>query len=238
MNITIFDNQNAIAEALLGKIKELLDNRPGHVTIALSGGETPKAVFKYWAQHGSSALDWSRLRFFWVDERCVPSTSDESNYGVAKRLLFDALPITSEQITEVRGEEFPNDEARRLDARLQELLPTSNGTPVFDLVLLGMGTDGHTASIFPGQMNLLYSPYSYNIGIHPATGQRRITLSGKVINNARTVIFVVTGPDKATVVREIQTQSGNWKEYPASYIEPAGQLLWYVDSAVGAGIVR
>jgi 6-phosphogluconolactonase len=112
---------------------------------------------------------------------------------------------------------------------IQSLLPELNGYPSFDLVMLGLGDDGHTASIFPNQMNLLESDHITAIATHPLTEQQRITLTGKVINNAKKVAFLVSGGSKALIYNEIVKNTENSLNYPAAHIHPVGELHWFVD---------
>ena len=132
----------------------------------------------------------------------------------------------------VLGENDPVQEAQRYGKEIEDGLPSANGLPQFDLIILGMGADGHTASIFPHEMELLDSKEVCAVATHPESGQKRVSLTGQVINNARVVTFLVTGASKAEKVVEIFNQSGDWKSYPASYIKPdSGELTWYLDKA-------
>jgi 6-phosphogluconolactonase len=128
------------------------------------------------------------------------------------------------------GEEEPHAEADRYEAILKTQLPIRDGLPCFDLVLLGMGTDGHTASIFPDQMQLLHSGRICEVAIHPETGQNRITLTGSVINNAERVCFMVTGGSTASVLATILADGKGAEKYPAAHIKPTNGILeWYLD---------
>ena len=232
MKITVLENHLLISEYVTETITKLLHENVGHISIALSGGNTPKSLFSYWAEHCLTTIDWSRILFFWVDERCVATESEESNYGIAKRLFFDKTTFNSENIFFINGENDPDSEAVYQSEKLLQTISHKNGIPQFDLILLGMGNDGHTASIFPNQMKLLVSEKFYDIGIHPQSGQKRITLTGTVINNAKNVFFLVTGKDKAQVFTNIRYHQSGWISYPASHIKPLGNLKWVVDSEV------
>lgn len=199
---------------------------------ALSGGSTPKILFDYLAkQYGESPL-WTKIHFYWGDERCVPPTDDESNYKMTKERLFDKAKIPQANIHRILGENEPGREAERYGQILLDKMPVKKGLPVFDMVILGMGEDGHTASIFPNQMELLVSESVCEIGIHPDSGQQRVTLTGPVINQAREVVFLVTGAGKKDKIKEIFEKNGDWHDYPAAHIQPQdGVLKWYVDQA-------
>jgi len=200
--------------------------------IALSGGSTPKLLFNYLAEKYSESTVWQEVHFYWGDERCVPPDDEESNYKMTKDFLFDKIQIPAANIHRVFGENNPEREAVRYSSEIKENLPQSNGLPLFDLVILGMGDDGHAASIFPHQIELLESQNICEVAEHPVSGQKRITLTGKVINNAKEIVFLVTGENKKEKVSEIRNHNGKWKTYPASLINPIdGKLTWYLDKA-------
>lgn len=150
-----------------------------------------------------------------MDERCVPPEDSDSNYGMMRNLLLGIAPIPYENVFRIRGEAKPVKEAVRYSELVKQQLPYRLGWPEFDIVLLGAGDDGHTSSIFPGQENLLTSTSSYVVSIHPCNGQKRIAMTGYPILNARHVIFLITGKNKADVVEEI-CNSGDTG--PAAYI--------------------
>jgi len=196
--------------------------------LALSGGSTPKLLFEILAKDFATKVKWENVHFFWGDERCVRPTSKESNYGVAKKLLLDKINIPKENIHRIRGEMDPINEAKRYAQEIGEHLPRFGDLPIFDLIILGMGSDGHTASIFPHEMKLWSSKNNCIVATHPNSGQNRISITGKVINAAKQVHFLVTGKAKQNVMLEILTSSGNFKKYPASYVENAA---WWLDEA-------
>lgn len=205
-------------------------NKDGFYLIALSGGNTPVKIFKHLAEHFKGSVDWSKIKFFWGDERCVPADDDESNYKSAKENLFDLLNIPAENIFRIKGEEEPEMEAQRYSDVLQNELQMENGIPKFDFVLLGLGEDGHTASIFPYQINLFDSPNFCETAVHPISGQKRITITGQIINSANTTAFMAVGKSKAEKVYEIINKTGSSKAYPASLVKPnSGKLLWLLD---------
>lgn len=229
-------------EALYAGFTEFLnglinENSSRRTNVALSGGETPKALFDYWAS-GQGKADWSRVNFFWGDERCVPADDAESNFGMAKHHLLDKIGIGENQIFRIQGENHPEDEAARYGQLLAEVLPSSEGFPRFDLVMLGLGTDGHTASIFPHQICLWEASSNCVVAQHPGTGQLRVSLSGRVINQAAHVAFLVTGISKREKVRSIiEDGEAYLNKYPAAHVRPVeGVLHWFLDEAAAKSI--
>ena len=151
----VHDALQAMTEQLAAAVRQKTDG-PFH--IALSGGGTAKLLFRLWAQEYVRKIAWSRLRFYWVDERCVPPDDPESNFKYADELLFQKIGIPDNHLFRIRGEEDPEQEARRYAAAVRAELPLQDGLPRFDAVVLGIGDDGHTASIFPHTPGLLTDP--------------------------------------------------------------------------------
>lgn len=196
--------------------------------IALSGGSTPVIIFEMLAKNYKEKIKWNKLQLFWSDERCVPSNDEQSNYGMTKKNLLDFIDIPAENIHRIKGENDPEMEAIRYSEEIMNTVNSENGLPKFDLVMLGIGEDGHTASIFPDQMHLLNSQNLCEVAVHPSTGQKRITMTGNVINNSERVIFLVTGRNKANIIKRIIEDKK--QIYPAEFIYPvAGELLYFVD---------
>jgi 6-phosphogluconolactonase len=201
-----------------------------NIYIALSGGSTPQILFSIIAADYSKALDWKRIHFFWVDERCVPFTSVESNFGVADRLLFSKIDIPEKNLHPIRGADDSLKEVVRYTDEILMHVPSVYKYPVFDVVILGMGNDRHTASIFPGQNYLFDTSSICSVSYHPQSGQKRITLTGNVINNAQEVVFLITGSAKAQQIKSIFEDSPEADDSPAKHIHPAhGGLSWYLD---------
>lgn len=200
-------------------------------TIALSGGSTPKILFQHLAAQYRERIPWERVHFFWGDERCVPPDHPESNFKMTDEALFRPVSMPPENIHRIRGEAPEEEEAVRYSVEIQQFVPQENGWPAFDLILLGIGADGHTASIFPDRMALLEAEEICAVATHPESGQRRISLTGRVISNARKVAFLVTGSSKREVVREILERRGRWESYPASYMRATEDLYWFLDEA-------
>ena len=198
--------------------------------IALSGGSTPRVLFEKMVSCPEDPGLWEQVNFFWVDERCVPPDHPESNYRMTDETLFSPLSLSYAHVYRMMGEEEPHTEADRYEALLRSQLPAWEGLPCFNMILLGMGSDGHTASVFPDQMDLLYSGRICEVARHPGTGQQRITLTGPVINNAERVCFMITGAEKASILASILEDRRGSEKYPAAHIKPAwGILEWYLD---------
>lgn len=214
----------------------ILINSRDKVHIALSGGSTPKIVFDELATNFQEDIDWSEVHLYWGDERCVEPADDQSNYKMTLAHLISKIDIPEENIHRIKGENEPDYEANRYAGLLAARVPYENGIPKFDLVLLGMGDDGHTASIFPHEIELWYSDKFCEVAVHPDSAQKRVTLTGKIINNADTVAFLVTGKSKAEKFSEIQNKTGDYKNYPARLVNPSsGRLFWFLDEAA-AGV--
>jgi len=229
--IVVFPTIDRLAENVAGllntKISEAAHGE--YLTIALSGGSTPKRIFNYISSHDNGKTDWKKLKFFWVDERCVPPDDDESNFKMTRLSLLENIAIPDENIYRIYGEADPEKEAVRYSSMIAENVPFENNLPRFDIILLGVGEDGHTASIFPGNTAMFQSAKICEVATHPQSGQQRITLTGQVINNAGQVIFMVTGPDKAGIVAKILKDENT--DLPATLVKPThGQLTWLIDS--------
>ncbi len=219
------DTARGFAEYLLKQHKQ-----KEKLNIALSGGSTPKLLFNLLATEYQDQFDWSKLHFYWGDERCVPPTSTESNYKMTNDLLLSKVEIPESNIHRVLGENDPEQEADRYAKEIAEQLPSLKGIPRFDIIILGMGEDGHTASIFPHEIELIKDSRVCAVGTNPDSGQKRVTLTGSTINNAASVCFLVTGKGKAEKVDEIFNTKGLYLDYPASHISPThGDLIWFMD---------
>ncbi|WP_116126431.1 6-phosphogluconolactonase [Lewinella sp. IMCC34183] len=229
----------AVARAFADHLVEKLDAQgEGPLFWALSGGSTPKLLFKLLAEEYREKIDWSRLHFFWGDERLVPYDDPESNYGEVKSLLFDHVPVVEEQIHPVPVDLAPEAAAEAYGATIAELLPqNSDGMPIFDINMLGMGGDGHTASIFPDQMDLLHDDRICAVAKHPESGQLRVTLTGPVINASDEVDFLVTGSSKTIRVSQILNNTPLAEQFPAAHIRPSsGNLHWFLDNAAASDV--
>jgi len=198
--------------------------------LMLSGGNTPKLLFEYMAKFSRDKKCWDHVHLYWGDERCVPPEHPDSNFGMAKQTLLDHINIPAKNIHRIHGEDDPEKEAMRYAAELAAVPAFENGSPVFDLIMLGMGDDGHTVSIFPVNLFLMKSQKLCEVSSHPKTGQKRITVTGGVINQANKVVFLVTGKNKAVILAEILGKTNSYLNYPASHVHPEkGELNWLLD---------
>ncbi len=221
------------ARELVSSIDESAKNNK-HFTMALSGGSTPEILFTLLSDNYAKSVPWEHVQIFWGDERCVPPENAESNFGMAKKKLLEKIEIPSRNIHRIKGEDDPEEEAFRYSEEISLYTRIRDGVPLFDLVLLGLGEDGHTASIFPGHLELLDSEKICEVTFHPVTLQKRITLTGRVINNADWVAFLVTGKKKEVIVRKILVKDPASINYPASFIVPVyGRLCWFLDKEAG-----
>jgi len=234
--IHIFENANELAQALAvdfqgAVVQAAAENRS--LNIALSGGSTPALFFQKLASSSHREnISWRHVHFFWGDERCVPPDHPDSNYGMTKKHLLDHIAIPEKNVHRILGENEPHDEASRYASEITQWLSVDeNGWPEFDWILLGLGEDGHTASIFPGSNVLEDRTNICAVATHPETGQKRITLTLPVINHAKRISFLVTGENKAEMVANIL--SGN-ESLPAAFVQPIhGILEWRLDKQAG-----
>jgi len=237
--IKIFTSPEELAERFAEKLIGMINDsnaKEKPFTIALSGGITPKLLFSVLGDHFSDSISWEYVHFFWGDERCVPPDDPESNFRMTKKSLLDKIKIPLENIHRIMGEKDPDEEAARYSNEIVSFTREVKKLPAFDLIILGLGEDGHTASIFPGNSKLLNSDKVCEVAVHPVSFQKRITITGKVINNAKHIVFLVTGANKADVVSAIIGKKRVF-DYPAAYIEPqSGVLNWYLDNAAAAMI--
>lgn len=240
--IKIFSNPAETVQGFADFLENLANKHTSSESsfnIALSGGNTPQLLFKNLRLSYRNSIDWSKVHFYWGDERCVIPGSNESNYGNAKKVLLDYLNVSVYNIHRINGENEPETEADRYSNEIKNNLEIKDGFPVFDLIILGLGSDGHTASIFPDQMHLLEDDKICEVATNPYTGQKRITLTGKVINNAKNVAFLVTGEEKAEILAKIIEKKNKFDDFPASYINPKfGNLVYFLDQNSAKGIIK
>lgn len=206
------------------KLTDLLINeidkskaRSKNFSLAISGGNSPASLFEIWTGEYSEKIPWEIVEVYWVDERAVPPDNPESNYGNAKRLFLDKVPLKKENIHRIFGENSAEHEAERYTRELKRYLPESNGFPVFDLIILGLGDDGHTSSIFPGQGHLLTSDKPYAASVNPSTGQKRVAMTGNVVKYARKSLFYILGASKSDAVNNLSVMKEN-PDFPAAWL--------------------
>lgn len=229
------DLSQAAAELFIKASHKAIEER-GIFTVALSGGSTPKHLFEILAQPSCSRdVPWDRTLIFWSDERAVPPDSELSNYRLANDTLLSRISIPEKNILRIKGELGAQQAAEELERDLNETFG-DQGMPRFDLLLLGLGTDGHTASLFPGTEALSATTMTATVINPPANPQvDRVTFSLPLLNNARTALFMVTGDSKRRIVSEIRNDPTAVQRYPAARISTQ-KTLWFVDrAALGEG---
>ena len=209
----------------------------GACWIALAGGRTPRAVYEQLAEAGPPAIDWTRVHVAFGDERVVPPDHGDSNYGMAKAALFDRVPLPSSQIHRIEGER--GDAAGAADAYAAVLsrafVLAPGAWPVLDLVLLGVGPDGHTASLFQHTPALAVVDRLAAAAVAPSAPTSRVTLTYPVLNAARAIVVLVSGADKADAVARAFDDSVSVADCPVRGVRPAaGSLTWHLDAAAAS----
>ena len=234
--IRIFKNleslSHAAAELFIQQATQAIDER-SRFLVALNGGNTPAPLFHLLATDYHDKVDWSKVHIFWGDERCVPSDDAESSYGQARDLFLRHVPIAESNVHRIKTDIDPVEAAKEYSLTLERFATPALDWPRFDVVYLGMGEDGHTASLFPG------SPLDVSEPVIPVTAQyqdrpaKRVTLTPLVFNDAYMVVFMATGEKKAVTLAEVLSGRYNPELYPAQRIEPKdGKLIWLVDQDV------
>ncbi len=228
----------ASAHLLASRVEQAAAKR-GVARVAISGGSTPKAIFKLLADPAGpflAAVPWDKLQLYWVDERCVGPDDPESNYGVCRDLLLSKVPIPAANVFRMEGELDPEEAAARYESTLRNTMKLEGAeSPAFDLVTLGMGPDGHTASLFP-HTAALDEIGRLVVANHVAQKDTwRITLTWPVINQATEVVFLVDGASKTDVLAEVLTGPRDVERLPSQLVRPAnGRLLFLLDEAAAA----
>ena len=232
IDYTVVDDARALAElaaeTLVQQAEQAVSARR-MARIAISGGSTPKAMFALLADHNRpwfARMPWSRLELFWVDERCVAPDHADSNYRMTREALLNHVPLSDAQIHRMEGELEPEVAAARYESELRNSFRLEGAeTPVFDVVVLGMGPDGHTASIFPATEAINEMTKLVAANHVPQKDSWRITLTWPVINQARHVFFLIGGADKASVLRQVLAGPRNPDLWPSQLIRPASGIL-------------
>ena len=233
----ILSDASALAAAAAEEFARAAAGSSGPFRVALSGGSTPKALYALLADVNGPyrmRVPWERVHFFWGDERCVPPDHPDSNYGMARATLLSRVPVPPGNVHRIEGELADSGEAaKRYEAALTREFV---GAPRFDWIFLGLGADGHTASLFPGtaavseRLNLVSAVWL------EAKKSRRVTLTLPVLNAAKKIVFLVAGADKAAAAR-LALEGGASAACPASLVAPAdGELLWLLDAAAASGL--
>ncbi len=233
--LEIYDTPTDVAEAaarlIVQTIQQAIDDH-GRCTVAFTGGKTPESLYSRLADAYRVDIDWRFVHAFWGDERPVPPDDPESNYGMAQRTLLQHVPIPAQQVHRMRGEIAAEDAMHEYEAILRREL---GAVPRFDLLMLGMGDDGHTASLFP-QTEALHEPTRWAVP-NPVSklNQTRLTLTYPVLNVAALVLFMVTGEKKAEILKTVLEGPYDPFMWPSQGVLPKnGRLLWWVDAASAA----
>jgi 6-phosphogluconolactonase len=244
MNIAIYPNIDILSHEAAQYIVRIATESittHGRFTIALSGGTTPRKLYGLLgSEPHRSQIDWTLVHIFWSDERCVPPDSEESNYHLAHEVLLSKISIPAVQVHRMPAD-MPdrNAASQEYENEMRGVFGATDGTPNFDLIQLGMGPEGHTASLFPHQAALheqqrLVVPVSV-----PKPPPDRLTFTPPLLNAARNVLFLVTGSDKADALHAVLEGPYNPDEYPAQIVRPPdGEVTWMVDTAAAAKLQR
>ena len=210
------------------RVLEVAVSAKGTACAALSGGRTPVAVYQRLAQTPwRERMPWDRTHWFWVDERWVPPDHPDSNYGVAHQVLFSKVPVNPAQVHGIPTAGLkPDEAAAAYEAQLREILPQG---AALDLAVLGMGSDGHTASLFPGISELAETTRWVAATLSPAGVRQRISMTFPLLNATDTVLFLVTGADKRHLIEAVLGSERKATDYPAGKIKAAWQTIWLLD---------
>ena len=227
----------AAAELFVQSAAEAVRLR-GVARIAVSGGSTPKATFELLAAEYADKVPWDKLQLFWVDERCVPPDDPESNYGMTRAALLSKVSLPAANVHRMEGELDPEEAASRYESEIRNTFKLEGAqTPTFDLILLGLGPDGHTASLFPHTEGLNEMARICIANHVPQKDTWRMTLTWPVITQGRAVAFLIEGAEKAEIVRTVFADAYDPETYPAQLIRPAsGKLLLLLDAAAATGL--
>ncbi len=224
----------AAAVYFVDSVRQAIEKQ-GRFSVALSGGSTPKALYALLATDEIAAqVEWPYVHVFWGDERCVPPNHADSSYLMARNALLDHVPLPSQNISRIQGELPPAQAAADYEHTLRAFFG-DQAEPRFDLIWLGMGDDGHTASLFP-HTDALNERTRWVVENYVASKQVwRITLTAQAINAAENIVFLVTGAGKAERLRQVLKGPQNPQELPSQLVRPSnGQLIWMMDSEAAA----
>ena len=239
--VNIYPSRDELSVALAVRVAHLAEMacaEHGRFCIALSGGSLMEIIAAALCSDPfRDNIDWSSWYVFWVDERWVPWSSSDSNYGLANRCFFNRVNIPRDQINAIDNSHNPSVMAKNYESVLETVFqPKRDRIPRFDLILLGIGEDGHTASLFPNHPALAEArAWVAPVLDAPKPPPIRITMTLPLINNARNIVFVAVGPGKADIVSEVLNQQTQQRELPARRGNPSdGELQWFIDRAAGS----
>jgi 6-phosphogluconolactonase len=239
MQISIYPDINTLShEAAQFSVRlanEAIVTR-GRFTIALSGGSTPKLLYSLLGDEPyRSQIDWTQVDIFWSDERCVPPDDPDSNYFLAQQVLLSKIPIPAGQVHRMPANQPDRDAASQAYTEEMQRTFGTNGIPNFDLIQLGMGPEGHTASLFPHQESLHEQQRLVMPVVVPKPPPPRLTFTPPLLNAARYILFLITGADKADALQAVLEGEYQPDEYPAQIVRPNnGEVIWMLDNAVAA----
>ena len=230
MSVHVYESPEKLAEAaarkFAAKAAEAIEER-GRFAVVLAGGSTPRAMYGILARDYSDSIDWNKVHVFFGDERTVSPDHEDSNYRMAREALLDHVTVGS--VHRIKCELPPDEAAAAYEEELREFF--GEELPRFDLILLGIGSDGHTASLFPETPALEIRDRRVVANPVPKLDTTRVTLTVLVINAARTVTFLVAGEDKAEALKEILEGDADPRRYPARLVQPPGEPDWMLDRA-------
>lgn len=236
MNVSVFENPKELAEAaardFVERAAEAISARD-RFAVALAGGSTPTSTYEALARDFAGEVDWSKVHVFFGDERTVPPDHEDSNYRMANEALL--AHVSAASVHRVRGELDPEEAAKEYEDELRGFF---GGFPSFDLIQLGIGPDGHTASLFPNTPALDITDRLAVASPVEKLDTVRLTLTAPVINAARAVVFLVAGEGKAEALKEILEGDASARDYPAKLIQPEDGAIWLVDRDAAAGLRR
>ena len=221
-SLRVFDSSELMAKEIALQLKGYADQaeKDGNIfSLVLSGGNTDTRLYGEFALRGSvDKIPWHIVHLFWADERCVSPENEESNYGTCRSILLDHIPIPKENIHRIRGEEDPLKESARYSREMQNHMELRKGQPnLFDWVFLGVGVDGHTASLF-FEHDSLNSSNLCEMVRHPQTGQIRITMTPFAIRRSNRITYHVIGQGKSDIILKLVSKTEDSKKYPAAHI--------------------
>jgi 6-phosphogluconolactonase len=243
MHIAVYPDTNTLsqeaAQFIVRLASECIVTR-GRFSIALSGGSTPKVLYGLLGSElYRDQIDWSKVDIFWSDERCVPPDSADSNYHMAREVLLSRVPLSPQQVHRMPADQPDHDAAAQAYTHEMRQSFGTDGIPHFDLIQLGMGPEGHTASLFPHQASLHEQQRLVMYVNVPKPPPERLTFTPPILNAARHVLFLVTGAEKADAVQAVLEGEYNPDEYPAQIVRPpSGEVVWMLDEAAASKLKR
>ena len=231
MNLKTYKDKQELAEAAARDFVERAQKAiedTGRFVVALAGGSTPEATYEMLAtEEYADRLDWSKVHVFFGDERSVPPDDEDSNYRMANEALLSHVPVGS--VHRMKGELHPDEAAAEYEEELREFFGTPGRPPEFDLIQLGIGDDGHTASLFPNTPALDVTDCWVAQNPVPKLETVRITLTLPVLNAAKAISFLIAGEGKAEALREVLEGDADPYDYPSKFVQPVGELNWMAD---------